>query len=128
MLLIGAAATIWSFYVQAIPGELLDTPVLEIGWAFCTINCVVLTAGAFLLFTCIERQEAPALVTSMSKLSYGIYLMHIFWLGLWVAVFKGMYPLPTVAAIPAIAVATFISCYITARLIAFIPGSKWVLG
>lgn len=128
MLLIGAAATIWSFYVQAIPGELLETPVLEVGWAFCTINCVVLTTGAFLLFTCIERPEAPALVTSMSKLSYGIYLMHIFWLGLWVAVFKGMYPLPTVAAIPAIAVSTFISCYITARLIAFIPGSKWVLG
>lgn len=24
----------------------------------------------------------------MSKLSYGMYLMHIFWLGLWATVFK----------------------------------------
>jgi len=128
MLILGAVTTIWSFYVQAIPGQLLETPVLEIGWAFCTINCVVLTVGAFLLFTCIERSEAPALVISASKLSYGIYLMHIFWLGMWVAVIKGMWELPTVAAIPAIAVATFVCCYLTARIIALIPGHKWVIG
>lgn len=128
MLLVGAAATIYSFYVQAIPGELLETPVLEIGWAFCTINCVVLTAGAFLLFTCIQQTEAPAIITRASKLSFGIYLMHIFWLGFWVSIFKGTYALPTVAAIPAIAVTTFICCYITARIISFLPGSKWIIG
>ena len=128
MLIAGAAATIYSFYVQAIPGQLLDTPVLEIGWAFCTINCVVLTAGAFLLFTCITQKEAPAIVTRASQLSFGIYLMHIFWLGFWVGIFKVTYPLPTVAAIPAIAVTTFICCYITARIISFLPGSKWIIG
>ena len=36
-----------------------STPVIEIGWAFCTINCVLLTAGTFLMFTCIKRPEAP---------------------------------------------------------------------
>ena len=64
----------------------------------------------------------------MSKLSYGVYLMHIFWLGFWVGIFKGALALPTVAAIPAIAAATYISCFVTARIIAFIPGSKWVIG
>ena len=88
LMLIGAAATIYSFYIQATPGEILTTPVIEIGWAFCTINCVILTAGTFLMFTCINLPKAPRLVTEMSKLSYGIYLMHIFWLGLWVTVFK----------------------------------------
>lgn len=102
--------------------------MLEIGWAFCTINCVVLTAGAFLLFTCITQKEAPAIITRTSQLSYGIYLMHIFWLGFWVSVFKIDYPLPTVAAIPAIAVTTFICCYLTARVISFLPGSKWIIG
>ena len=77
----GAALTIYSFYIQAIPGITHSTPVIEIGWAFCTINCVLLTAGTFLLFTCINRPEAPRFVTDMSKLSYGMYLMHIFWLG-----------------------------------------------
>lgn len=128
MLIVGAAATIYSFYIQAIPDRELVTPVIEIGWAFCTINVVVLTIGAFLLFTCIRQQEAPAIVTNTSKLCFGIYLMHIFWLGFWVGIFKGSYPLPTVAAIPVIAVATFLCSYICCRLISFLPGSKWIIG
>ncbi|MDE5848150.1 MAG: acyltransferase, partial [Muribaculaceae bacterium] len=82
MLVVGALATIYSFYVQAVPGELLETPVLEIGWAFCTINVVVLTTGTFLLFSCISQPKVPAIIARASKLSFGIYLMHIFWLGL----------------------------------------------
>ena len=59
--------TILSFYVQAVPGVLHDTPVLEIGWSFCTINCVLLTTGAFLLFTCIRQAEAPRVVVELSN-------------------------------------------------------------
>ncbi|RHJ94960.1 acyltransferase [Parabacteroides bouchesdurhonensis] len=128
MMLAGAVSTIYSFYIQAIPGEILSTPVIELGWAFCTINCVVLTMGTFLMFTCINRTDSPRLITEMSKLSYGIYLMHIFWLGLWVAVFKYTLELPTVAAIPCIAVSTFACCFVTAKIISYIPGSKWVIG
>lgn len=128
LMVVGAALTICSFYCQAIPGEIHPTPVIEIGWAFCTINCVLLTAGTFLLFTCIEGSKAPRFVTEMSKLSYGMYLMHIFWLGLWVTVFKSTLELPTVAAIPCIAVSTFISCLVASKIISFIPGSKWIVG
>lgn len=128
LMVVGAAWTIYSFYVQAIPGQLLTTPVIEIGWAFCTINCVLLTAGTFLIFTCINRPTTPRLMAEMSNLSYGMYLMHIFWLGLWVTVFKQTLELPTVAAIPCIAVSTFICCFITAKIISFIPGSKWIIG
>ena len=127
-MLIGAAITIYSFYVQAVPGEILPTPVLEIGWTFCTINCVLLTAGTFLLFSCIELPETPRFVLELSKLSYGMYLMHIFWLGLWVAVFKSVLPLPTVAAIPVIATCTFICCFVTTKVISLIPGGKWIVG
>ena len=128
LMVIGAVWTIYSFYVQAIPGELHSTPVIEIGWAFCTINCVLLTTGTFLMFTCIKRPQAPKLVTETSKLSYGMYLMHIFWLGLWVTVFKDTLALPTVAAIPCIAVVTFICCFVTTKIISFIPGGKWIVG
>ena len=127
-MVIGAVLTIYSFYSQAIPGETLSTPVIEIGWAFCTINCVLLTAGTFLMFTCINSSKAPRIITEMSKLSYGMYLMHIFWLGLWATVFKYTLALPTVAAIPCIAVSTFICCFLTSKLISFIPGSKWIIG
>ena len=127
-MVVGALLTIYSFYVQAIPGVTLVTPEIEIGWAFCTINCVLLTTGTFLMFTCIKRPQAPKLVTETSKLSYGMYLMHIFWLGLWVTVFKDTLALPTVAAIPCIAVVTFICCFVTTKIISFIPGSKWIVG
>lgn len=128
LMVVGAVWTIYSFYVQAIPGKILVTPEIEIGWAFCTINCVLLTAGTFLLFTCINRQNPPQVITETSKLSYGMYLMHIFWLGLWATVFKNTLELPTVSAIPCIAVTTFVCCYITTKIISFIPGSKWIIG
>ena len=55
-----------------------------------------------------------------------MYLMHIFWLGLWVTVFKDTLALPTVAAIPCIAVVTFICCFVTTKIISFIIGVKEV--
>lgn len=128
LMIVGAVWTIYSFYVQAVPGELLSTPVIELGWAFCTINCVMLTAGTFLLFSCINDSKPSRFVTETSKLSYGMYLMHIFWLGLWVTVFKHNLELPTVAAIPCIAVVTFICCLVSTKIISLIPGSKWVIG
>ena len=59
--------------------------------------------------------------------------MHLLWLGFWVNVFKeGIFceqlALPSVAAIPVIAVATFVSCYVTSKLVSYIPGSKWIIG
>lgn len=128
MMLAGAVATILSFYVQAVPGVVLDTPVLEVGWSFCTINVVCLTVGAFLMFTCIRQAEAPRLITSLSKLSYGMYLMHIFWLHLWAIVSMETLRLPTPVSIPFIAVTTFASCALTAKLISLLPGSKWLIG
>lgn len=128
LMLAGAVWTILSFYLQAVPGVIHSTPVLELGWSFCTLNCVMLTTGAFLLFTCIRQTEAPRLVTSLSKLSYGMYLMHIFWLGMWTAVFKGVLMLPTAACIPCIAIATFICCAVTSKLVSLLPGSKWIIG
>ena len=128
LMLVGAVATIWSFYVQAVPGVVHSTPVIEVGWAFCTLNCVALTAGTFLLFSCISIPQPPRFIAEMSRLSYGMFLMHIFWLGLWVSVFKSILGLPTVAAIPVIAVCTFISCFVATKLISLIPGSKWIIG
>ena len=128
MTVAGAVWTILSFYIQAIPGHLIETPVLETGWSFCTINCLMLTAGAFLLFTCIKKAETPKIILQLSELSYGMYLMHIFWLGLWVSVFKTEMGLATGLAIPVIAICTFLSCWISTLIISYLPGGKWVVG
>ncbi|WP_295732223.1 acyltransferase [uncultured Muribaculum sp.] len=127
-LAVGAAWTILSFYLQAVPGEIHSTPVLEIGWSFCTINCVLLTTGAFLLFTCIDKSAAPKWVFELSDLSYGMYLVHILWLGLCVSVFKDRLELPTGIAIPVIACSTFICSFLSTKLLSLLPFSIFTAG
>ncbi|MBO7429720.1 MAG: acyltransferase [Spirochaetia bacterium] len=137
LLVAGSAVTIWSYYVQAVPGVVLDTTVLEVGWRFCTLNVVCATTGAFLLFSCIGLNDSaadgretmpPKWLESLSKMSYGMFLMHIFWLHMWTYVSMQMLQLPTVASIPFIAVCTFVSSALCTKLISLLPGSKWVVG
>ena len=130
--IIGAVATILSFYIQAVPApdgmprnDLLTK--VEIGWCFCTINCVVFTFGVFLLFTCIENAgKCYPVILDISKTSYGMYLMHVFFLFMIAPLLTPI--LPIWAAIPLIAAATYVASYVAARLISLIPGSKWVIG
>ena len=130
--LAGAAFTGWSFWLKGVPGQLIETPMLEWSWEFCTPNVLLASFGAFLMFSCIERKEASAMVTGLSKLSFGMYLMHLFFL----APIAGFFvngnvadPLiPVWAAIPAIAICTFICCAVTSWIISRIPGSRWVIG
>ena len=131
--IVGALLTILSFYLQAAPGAGDELPRevqlanVEIGWCFCTINCVLYTFGVFLLFTCIEKAgKCYPLVLDISKTSYGMYLVHMFFLFMIAPLLMPV--LPIWAAIPAIAAATYVSSYICARLISLIPGSKWVIG
>lgn len=128
LMFIGAIWTILSFYIQAIPGVLHQTPTLEIGWSFCTINCVMLTTGAFLLFTCVKKSKTPEWIAELSNLSYGMYLMHILWLGLFVNVFKEQMHLPTALAIPVIAFFTFLSCMVCTKVLSLIPKLGWTVG
>ena len=129
-LLVGAAFTAWSFWWKGEPGVLIETPMLEWSWEFCTPNVLVATFGAFLLFSCIERPRA--IITSLSKLSFGMYLMHLFFLAPiagWIIGGNAAEPLlPVALAIPAIAILTFLCCAVTTKLLSLLPGSKWVIG
>jgi len=110
----------------------IDTPDLEWAWEFCLPNVLLSTFGAFLLFTCIRQTQAPGWVTRVSKMSYGMYLMHMFFLApiaSYIVNGDQANPLiPVGLAIPVIAVCTYICCVVTTRLISFVPGSKWIIG
>lgn len=131
-LLGGALFTGWSFWHAGVPGQIIETPMLEWSWEFCTPNVLCATFGAFLLFTCIEKTEAPKWITGIAKLSFGMYLMHLFFLSNIATVFVNgdqANPLiPVYLAIPCIAVLTFVCCVITSKVISLIPGSKWIIG
>lgn len=130
--LVGAAFTGWSFWWKGTPGTLIETPSLEWAWEFCTPNVLLATFGIFLMFSCIERKTAPAAITGLSKRSFGMYLMHMFFLAPIAKLVIGgdvANPLvPVWAAIPVIALLTFICCAVTSKLISLIPGSRWFAG
>lgn len=129
---VGAVFTAWSFWLKGVPGVLIATPDIEWAWQFCTPNVLLATFGAFLLFTCIEQRQAPALITDLGKLSFGMYLMHMFYLAFYANLLIGgdrANPLlPVWLCIPVIAVLTFVSSAVTAKVLSLLPGSKYYIG
>ena len=126
----GAAFTAWSFYYKGVPGQTMETPMLEWSWEFCTPNVLLATFGAFLLFSCI--QSAPSWINGLAKLTFGMYLMHIFFLvpiSGWLISGDVAHPsVPVWLAIPLIAVLTFICSALVTKLISLLPGSKYIVG
>ena len=143
--LVGAVFTAWSFWWKGVPGQLIETPMLEWSWEFCTPNVVLATFGAFLLFSTIGQHSSPntqhpspntqhpsPLLTTLSRLSFGMYLMHLFFLApiaQWIIGGDVAAPLlPVWLAIPVIALLTFVCCAITTKLVTLLPGSKYIVG
>ena len=129
---VGALFTAWSFWIKGTPGQPIETPLLEWSWEFCTPNVLLATFGMFLLFTCIGQKEAPRWVTSLSKMTFGMYLMHMFFLAPIAAAFIQGRPdeplLPVWLCIPVIAVLTYLVCAVVTKLLSLLPGSKWIVG
>ena len=129
---IGAAFTGWAFWYKGVPGGPIDTPTLEWAWEFCMPNVLIASFGAFLLFSCIRRKTTTKFISGLSKLTFGMYLMHMFFLSPIARLFIGgsvAEPLvPVWLAIPCIAALSYICCAVTTKLLSFIPGSKWVIG
>lgn len=131
--LAGSVFTAWSFWWKGVPGKIIETPLLEWSWEFCTPNQLLATFGAFVLFSCIsDNSREPKLVSEIARLSFPMYLMHMFFLAL---IAKAMVAgdvvsplIPVWLAIPCIAILTYICCIATAKLLSLLPGSKWFLG
>lgn len=129
---VGAAFTMWSFWLKGVPGVAIDTPTLEWGWNMTAPNVVLATFGAFMMFTCIGEHRAPAIITEISKLSFGMYLIHLFFLPHFATLFIGgdvANPvIPVAVAIPCIAVLTYVACIVAVKLLSYLPGSKYIVG
>lgn len=101
---------------------------LELSWRFCTPNVVLLTAGLFLMLRHIGCR-APRIygpVREVSRLSYGIYLMHIFVLNAAYSLLSPHFGTP--ATIVLTGAATFLCCIVVAKVLAMLPGSKYIVG
>lgn len=126
LILVGYAFTAGLFYSHSL--ESTDYVYVEQSWYFCTFNVAMMTAGTFLLLRHVSysKKWLYAPVKTVSQLSYGIYLMHIFVLGLmqqWIA--------PHFSTLPAILIvgtSTFLCCILITRLLSLLPASRWIVG
>ena len=102
---------------------------METTWRFCTIGVVWQTLAYFLVVRKINASGRvyERLVLPVSKLSYGIYLMHLFVL---VPVFAWVksWGVATPFVMLISAAFTYVICMVIARLIAFIPNSRYIVG
>ncbi len=130
--LVGGAFTAWSHWAMGVPGRPIHLGVLEYAWEFCTPNVLLASFGLFLLFTCIRQRRAPRLVTELSRLSFGMYLMHVFFITPIAQHFVHGDPanplVPVALAIPLSALLCFVCCALVTKLLTLLPGSKWIVG
>lgn len=99
---------------------------LEVSWRFCTPNVAMMALGMFLLARFIKAGRCYNLIRALSIDSYGIYLMHIFFLSMWFKIFQGT--MHTLAIVLVIGPLTFVTCAIVTRMIRLVPGGKYIAG
>lgn len=102
---------------------------VELTWRFTTINVAMMAAGIFLIIKNLSFKTAfsKGLLRDVSRLSFGMYLAHIFILNqlykLWSMLLPGaMY------IIPVLAITTFIVTYLLIKALSFLPHSKFIVG
>lgn len=133
MLLVGYAITAIPFY-NAIPTsypihESIDLAIdMELSWSFASLGAALQTLAVFLLFRLIKRPcKAYPLFAEISKLSYGIYLAHMFVL---VPVFGWVksWGLATPLVMLTSALLTMCITALLIKLISIVPKSRYIVG
>lgn len=131
-ILAGSAYTVWSHLCMTVADMPLSLSLIEYAWEFCTPNVLLASFGAFTLFTCIRQKKTPRLVADISKLSFGMYLVHVFFVGpITQYIINGNPVAPLIPVWIAIPTATFlcyVCCYVACKILSCLPYSKYIIG
>lgn len=101
---------------------------LELSWRFCTFNVAMMATGLFLMFKAIKNCNKVLLkvVRDISKLSYGMYLVHIFVLNLVFTSISEYFTTPVTIVL--VSIITYVLSYFVMKIISFVPKSKYLIG
>ena len=127
-----SAGWFWTAMPKEFPvNASLDLAVyMETSWGFCTIGTALNTTGMFMIIRKLHSSGGfyQRVVLPVSEVSYGMYLMHIFFLCFYTAVFQQSIT-STLVTITLTAVCTFVTSFIVARLLSRIPKiGKYIVG
>ena len=102
---------------------------IEVTWKFDSINVIIASCGIFLLLRKVEckNQIVVKIFNDIAIKSYGMYLIHIFFLQLYAYAFDATNQFP-LWCIFVIAIITFITSYLVIKGISYIPYSQYVIG
>lgn len=95
--------------------------------------CFISIVYVYTIFTIIQYASrfitrVQPVFTELSKHSFGIYLSHILIIHFITQPLISSLALPPYAAIPLMAVITYLCCYISIKLLTFLPKSKYIVG
>lgn len=102
---------------------------MEITWNFSTFGVMMQTVAYFLILRKITASGRfyEKAVLPVSRLSYGVYLMHMFVL-IPVFAWVNSWGIATPLVMILTAVITYLTCILLTRLIAFLPESRYIIG
>jgi surface polysaccharide O-acyltransferase-like enzyme len=124
--LIGYILTAGIFCLRA--DKVVNVADLELSWSFCSINVVMMTAGAFSFIRSITwKWNTSHLIVDLSKKTYGMFLAHIMVLNFYHDLFAGL-SLSLWIEIPMLALCTFVTIYLIISLMSFLPKSHYWVG
>jgi len=125
--ILGSAITMFGFFYKRDSAETCKE--IEITWHFNTINVAMQAFGIFLLLRKIDIQNKTIcwIVNDIALKSYGMYLIHIFFLIFFKYIFDALNQQPSWCLF-VIAILTFITSYGAVKIISFIPYSEYIIG
>ena len=125
--IVGTAGTMFGFLYRR--EEATTCEEIEVTWKFDSFNVIIATFGVFLLLRKIEcrNKKIEKIFNDIALKSYGMYLIHIFFLQLFKYLFDAPNQFP-LWCIFVIAILTFIVSYLVIKAISYIPYSQYIIG
>ena len=105
------------------------TEEIEITWRFDSFNVAIASLGVFLLLRKVEweNKKITKILNDISLKSFGMYLVHLFFVQLFGYIFDAPNQFP-ISGIFVVALLSFISSYIVIKVVSYVPYSQYIIG
>ncbi|MBQ8069650.1 MAG: acyltransferase family protein [Bacteroidales bacterium] len=126
VIIAGILSTVAIFYFRA--PDCVTVPETELPFIHTSTIIALMNAATFILMLKITKDSGwfYSLVKEISKLSYGMYLVHLLILNFYCGIFSSVMPVP--ASILLTAFCTYITAFIFTKLVSLLPFGKYIVG
>ena len=125
--IIGTTITMSGFFYKR--EDATTTEEIEITWRFDSFNVAIASLGVFLLLRKVEweNKKITKILNDISLKSFGMYLVHLFFVQLFGYIFDAPNQFP-ISGIFVVALLSFISSYIVIKVVSYVPYSQYIIG